>query len=56
MVNFLKFSFNEKLLKSVVTPLSSAHAYKTERRGRVLRRGTLQKLHKAKKHVTGYPQ
>ena len=44
MVNFLKFSFNEKLLKSVVTPLSSAHAYKTER------------LHKAKKHVTGYPQ
>ena len=28
MVNFLKFSFNEKLLKSVVTPLSSAHAKK----------------------------
>ena len=36
MVNFLKFSSNEKLLKCVVTPLSSTHAYKAERGGRIL--------------------
>ena len=31
-----------------LSPLSSAHTYKAEGRGRILRCGTLQKLHKAK--------
>ena len=46
MVNFLKFSSNEKLLKCVVTPLSSTHAYKAEGGGTFLRCGIAKKAKK----------